>query len=104
MSSKAMEASASPEKGIFVFFSDYLSRQVVDSERRPVGRLWDMGIRLEGAFPAIDQVLLQPDRSEVILIAEGRQIASWLDDPVRLSVRLSELRPSPGGTTAPSSF
>ena len=39
----AVAAEAKP--GIFVYFSDLLSRTVVDSQGAPIGRLWDLSIR-----------------------------------------------------------
>jgi magnesium transporter len=83
-----------PELAIFVYFSQYLGRPIFDVDHRPLGRLWDLSVRLGEPFPRIREVLIRPPRSEFLLIAEGGQVKSWTANPIALSVRLSELRPS----------
>lgn len=80
--------------GVFLYFSDLLSRRIVDSDGWPVGKLWDLSIGLGEPYPLIQQVYIRPTvQSEILLIAGGSQVASWTDDPISLSVKLSELRP-----------
>ena len=83
-----------PELAIFVYFSQYLGRPIFDVDNRPVGRLWDLSVRLGEPFPRIREILIRPPRSEFLLIAEGSQVKSWTTNPITLSVRLSDLRPS----------
>ena len=80
--------------GIFLYFSDLLSRPIVDSLGQRIGRLWDLSVRLGEPYPVIQQVFIRPPgQSDLLLIAAGSQVRSWTADPIPLSVRLSELRP-----------
>src|SRR5437870_5821255 len=80
--------------GLFLYLSELLSRPVVDCDRRPIGRLWDLSIRLGEPYPVIQQVFVRPPgQSGLLLIAGGNQVRSWTESPILLSARLSELRP-----------
>ena len=80
--------------GIFLYLSKLLGRVVIDCDGHPIGRLWDLSIRLGEPYPAIQQVFIRPlGRSEILLIAAGNQVKSWTSNPIPLSARLSELKP-----------
>jgi magnesium transporter len=80
--------------GTFLYLSELLERPVVDCDARPIGRLWDLSIRLGEPYPLIQQLFIRPPgRSEILLIAAGGQVRSWTATPIALSARLSELRP-----------
>jgi len=80
--------------GTFVYFSDLLSRSVVDARGAAIGRLWDLSIRLPEAYPPISQLFIRPPgRSDLLLVAEGTQVRSWTEDPVPLTVNVPDLRP-----------
>ncbi len=88
-------AAAEAKPGGFVYFSDLLSRTVVDSDGAPIGRLWDLSIRLPEAFPPVSQLIIRPPgQADLLLVADGGQVRSWLEDPIALSARVPELRPS----------
>ncbi|MGH9316725.1 MAG: magnesium transporter MgtE N-terminal domain-containing protein [Thermoanaerobaculia bacterium] len=94
----ASEQAASVDRraqgGTFLYFSDLLWREIVDSEGRRIGRLADLSIRLGEPYPLIQQVfILPPGQSDLHLIAAGRQVGSWTANPIPLTARLSELRP-----------
>jgi magnesium transporter len=78
----------------FVSFFDLLGCAVVDADGEPVGRLHDLSIALGERLPAVQLLVVRPDRSRVLLLVEAKQVASWKDRPIRLSARLSDLRPS----------
>jgi CBS domain-containing protein/sporulation protein YlmC with PRC-barrel domain len=81
--------------GTFVYFSDLLSRTVVDAQGVSIGRLWDLSIRLPEPYPFVRQLLIRPrGQTDLLLVAEGSQVRSWTADPIPLTARLSELRPS----------
>ncbi|MGE5276803.1 MAG: magnesium transporter [Acidobacteriota bacterium] len=78
----------------FLYFSDLLSRQIVDCDGNPIGRLRDLSIRLGEPFPPIQNVYIHPaGQAAFALIAAGKQVKSWTSDPIALSAKLSELRP-----------
>jgi magnesium transporter len=80
--------------GVFLYFSDLLGRQIVDSEGRPIGKLADLSVRLGEPFPMVRQVFIRPaGQKEIHLIAAGNQVGDWQASPIPLSARLSELRP-----------
>ena len=80
--------------GTFLYFSDLLWREIVDSEGKRIGRLADLSIRLGEPYPLIQQVFIRPPgQSDLHLIAAGRQVGSWTANPIPLAARLSELRP-----------
>ena len=80
--------------GSFLYFSELLGREIVDSEGVRVGRLADLSIRLGEPYPIVQQVFIRPTgQKEIFLIASGQQVRDWTRDPVSLSARLSELRP-----------
>ena len=90
----AAARDASARAGTFLYFSDLLSRAIVDSDGLPVGRLWDLSIGLGEPYPLIQQVFIRPTgRSDLLLIASGTQVRSWIANPIPLSVHLSELKP-----------
>jgi magnesium transporter len=79
---------------VFLYFSELLSRTIVDREGNRIGRLWDLSIRLGEPYPVIQQVYIRPSaRSPFLLIASAKQVGSWSSDPISLSAPLSELRP-----------
>jgi len=79
----------------FAYFSDLLGRRVVDAKGVFIGRLWDLSIQLPEPYPLVRQLWIRPrGPTELILMAQGEQVESWVADPIRLSARLSELRPS----------
>ncbi len=79
----------------FVYFSDLLSRTVVDADGAPIGRLWDLSIRLPEPYPPISEVLIRPPgQADLLLVAEGAQVRSWSERPIPLTARVRELRPS----------
>lgn len=83
------------EAGAFVYFSDLLFRRIVDAQSTEIGRLWDLSIRLPEPYPLVRQLWIRPrGQTDLLLVAEGGQVQSWNADPIRLSARLSELRPS----------
>jgi magnesium transporter len=85
---------SSGREGRFLHFSDLLSRRIVDCDGNPIGRLWDLSIRLGEPYPLIQQVYIRPaGQARFVLIAAGRQVRSWTSDPIALSAKLSELRP-----------
>jgi len=89
----AVAAEAKP--GIFVYFSDLLSRTVVDAQGAPIGRLWDLSIRLPEPYPPVSQVFIRPPgQGDLLLVAEGPQVRSWTENPIPLVARVPELRPS----------
>ena len=89
----AVGAEAKP--GIFVYFSDLLSRTVVDAQGAPIGRLWDLSIRLPEPYPPVSQVFIRPPgQADLLLVAEGPQVRSWTENPIPLAARVPELRPS----------
>ncbi len=78
----------------FVYFSDLLSRSVADARGAPIGRLWDLSIRLPEPFPPISQVFIRPPgRADLLLVAEGTQVRSWTQNPIPLTVNVPDLRP-----------
>jgi magnesium transporter len=86
---------ARAEAGAFVYFSNLLSRRIVDAQSTEIGRLWDLSIRLPEPYPLVRQLWIRPrGQTDLLLVAEGGQVQSWNADPIRLSARLSELRPS----------
>src|SRR5215813_12544182 len=89
------DASARATKGgVFLYLSELLERPVVDCDGHPIGRLWDLSIRLGEPYPLIQQVFIRPPgRSEILLIAAGSKVKSWTANPIPLSAHLSELRP-----------
>src|SRR5690242_5789855 len=79
---------------VFLYFSELLSRTIVDREGNRIGRLWDLSIRLGEPYPVIQQVYIRPSaRSPFLLIASAKQVGSWSSDPISLSAPLSDLRP-----------
>jgi CBS domain-containing protein/sporulation protein YlmC with PRC-barrel domain len=81
-------------QGTFLYFSDLLSREIVDSAGLPVGRLWDLSIGLGEPYPLIQQVFIRPTgQSDLLLIAGGNQVRSWTADPIPLFVPISDLKP-----------
>ncbi len=79
----------------FAYFSELLGRRVVDAKGVFIGRLWDLSIRLPEPYPLVRQLWIRPrGPTELVLMAQGEQVESWITDPIRLSARLSELRPS----------
>jgi magnesium transporter len=95
MASEMAGSSARATRGgTFLYFSELLGRPVVDCDGRPIGRLWDLSIRLGEPYPLIQQLFIRPPgRSEILLIAAGGQVRSWTATPISLSAHLSELRP-----------
>lgn len=89
----ASRAAPVPDRGVFLYFSEVVGRKVLDADEREIGRLWDLSIHLGDPFPSVNQILIRPDRSEVLLIGSGNVVVAWRDRPLRLSVRLSDLRP-----------
>lgn len=95
MSTAGAGSSARNEAVVFVYFSHLLSRRIVDSQSAEIGRLWDLSIRLPEPYPLVRQLWIRPrGQTDLLLVAEGGQVQSWNADPIRLSARLSELRPS----------
>ncbi|HTY40843.1 MAG TPA: CBS domain-containing protein [Thermoanaerobaculia bacterium] len=93
--SAAGAASGETKPGIFVYFSDLLSRTVVDAQGSPIGRLWDLSIRLPEPYPPVSQLLIRPPgQADLLLVADGAQVRAWTENPIPLSARLPELRPS----------
>ena len=95
----ATEAATGPPAGTkapsFVYFSDLLARPVVDADGAPIGRLWDLSIRLPEPYPTVTQILIRPPgQADLLLVAEGTQVRSWAERRIALSVRVRELRPS----------
>jgi len=79
----------------FAYFSELLERQVVDAQGHAVGRLWDLSIQLPEPYPLVRQLWVRPrGQSDLLLMAQDDQVDSWNANPIRLSARLSELRPS----------
>jgi magnesium transporter len=79
----------------FVYFSDLLSRTVVDAGGAPIGRLWDLSIRLPEPYPAVSQVIIRPPgQADLLLVAEGTQVRAWTENPIALTARVPDLRPS----------
>ena len=95
MDSVAAPMSERPGRGgLFLFFSDLLGREIVDSNGRRIGRLADLSVRLGEPYPVIRQVFIRPPgQSELHLIAAGSQIRDWTANPIPLQAGLSELRP-----------
>jgi magnesium transporter len=89
----ASRPATAPDRKVFLYFSEVVGRKVLDADEREVGRLWDLSIDLGDPFPVVNQILVRPDRSEVLLIGPGNVVVAWRDRPLRLSVRLSDLRP-----------
>jgi magnesium transporter len=87
--------ASDPKAGVFVYFSDLLSRTVVDADGAPIGRLRDLSIRLPEAYPPVSQVVIRPPGgTDLLLVADGSQVRSWLENPIPLTARLPELKPS----------
>ncbi|HEV2064589.1 MAG TPA: CBS domain-containing protein [Thermoanaerobaculia bacterium] len=80
--------------GLFLYFSDLIGREIVDSNGRRIGRLADLSVRLGEPYPVIRQVFIRPPgQSELHLIAAGSQIRDWTANPIPLVAGLSALRP-----------
>jgi magnesium transporter len=95
MSHDVAGTGSDPKAGVFVYFSDLLSRTVVDADGAPIGRLRDLSIRLPEAYPPVSQVVIRPPGgADLLLVADGVQVRSWLENPIALTARLRELRPS----------
>jgi magnesium transporter len=95
MSAKAAGSDVETPAASFAYFSDLLGRRVVDAQGVPIGRLWDLSIRLPEPYPVVHQLWIRPrGQTDLLLMAQGEQVQSWVADPIRLSARLSELRPS----------
>jgi CBS domain-containing protein/sporulation protein YlmC with PRC-barrel domain len=81
-------------KGVFLYFSDLLGREIADAGGHGIGRLADLSIRLGEPYPVVRQVFIRPRGQSVLhLIAAGSQVRDWQADPIPLSAKLSELRP-----------
>ena len=81
-------------KGVFLYFSDLVGREIADSGGHRIGRLADLSVRLGEPYPVIRQVFIRPRGQSVLhLIAAGSQVRDWRADPIPLSAKLSELRP-----------
>ena len=81
--------------GTFLYFSDLLSRTVVDAAGKPIGKLWDLSIQLPEPFPNIRQLFIRPPgQADLLLVAEGSQVRSWTESPIPLTARVPDLRPS----------
>ena len=88
-------AGSESKPGMFVYFSDLLSRTVADADGAPIGRLWDLSIRLPEPYPPVSQVIIRPPgQADLLLVADGAQVRSWTESPIPLSARVRELRPS----------
>src|SRR6266542_5141168 len=80
--------------GVFLYFSDLLGREIVDSSGHRIGRLADLSVRLGEPYPVIRQVFIRPPGQSVLhLIAAGGQVGDWRANRISLSAKLSELRP-----------
>ena len=96
MATEATAGASGETKAVaFVYFSDLLSRTVVDADGAPLGRLWDLSIRLPEPYPTVSEVLIRPPgQADLLLVAEGAQVRSWSERRIPLSARVRELRPS----------
>ncbi len=95
MARNGVGAGIDPKVGTFLYFSDLLTRIVIDAQGAPIGRLWDLSIRLPEPYPPISQLFIRPPgRTDLLLVAEGSQVRSWAENPIPLTARLPELRPS----------
>jgi CBS domain-containing protein len=95
MANDSTRTASDPKAGVFVYFSALLSRTVVDADGAPIGRLLDLSIRLPEAYPPVSQVVIRPPgRADLLLVADGSQVRSWLENPIPLTARVPELRPS----------
>ena len=69
----------------FAYFSDLLTRRVVDAQGAPIGRLWDLSIRLGEPYPLVHQLFIRPrGPTELLLIAPGEQVRPGRSDPIPL--------------------
>jgi magnesium transporter len=81
--------------GTFLYFSELLSRTVVDAAGKPIGRLWDLSIQLPEPYPSVRQLFIRPPgQADLLLVAEGSQVRSWTESPIPLTARVPDLRPS----------
>ena len=81
--------------GSFLYFSELLSRTVVDAAGKPIGKLWDLSIELPEPYPSVRQLFIRPPgQADLLLVAEGSQVRSWTESPIPLTARVPELRPS----------
>lgn len=95
MAAATSDANVAAPAASFAYFSELLSRPVVDAQDQPIGRLWDLSIRLPEPFPLVRQLWIRPrGQTDLLLVAQSEQVQSWNANPIRLSARLSELRPS----------
>jgi magnesium transporter len=80
--------------GVFVYFSELLGRSVVDAKGAPIGRFWDLSIRLPEPYPPVRQLFIRPrGQSDLLLVAEGGQVRSWTENPIPLTASVPDLRP-----------
>ena len=94
MASKGAGVSEDPV-GTFLYFSDLLSRTVVDAAGKPIGKLWDLSIQLPEPYPSVRQLFIRPPgQADLLLVAEGSQVRSWTENPIPLTARVPDLRPS----------
>jgi len=95
MANERVRSEAAEGHVEFLYFSRLLSRTVVDAQGAPIGRLYDLSIALPEPYPSIREVLIRPrGPSDLLLVAQGSQVRSWIEDPISLSVGIRELRPS----------
>ncbi len=95
VASNGAGAGVDPRIGTFIYFSELLSRTVVDAVGKPIGKLWDLSIRLPEPYPSIRQLFIRPPgQADLLLVAEGSQVRSWTENPIPLTARVPDLRPS----------
>src|SRR5207302_7606169 len=95
MANAGLQSNGAAPAGMFVYFSDLLSRTVVDAAGTPIGRLWDLSIGLPEPYPPVRQVLVRPrGQTDLLLVAEASAVRSWTASPIPLSASIRELWPS----------
>jgi CBS domain-containing protein/sporulation protein YlmC with PRC-barrel domain len=63
-----------PGLKMFVYFSQLLDRRVLKADRRPIGKLADMKVRLAELFPRISSVVIKPRRRKKLMELDWAEV------------------------------